>query len=374
MTTTLDGDAPWAARPAPALNKGDRDLDPPGLSPLGIVAIGRNEGERLGRCLASVCGRGRAVVYVDSGSTDGSRALAEGLGAVVVELDLSVPFTAARARNVGLSRLVEIAPGARFVMFSDGDCEIVEGWPARGVRELEGAPALAVVHGRCRELDPGRSIYNRLADLEWAAIGGEGCGGNAMMRIGAFLEVGGFDPSLVAGEEPELCDRLRARGWGVLRVDAEMTRHDMAMTRFDQWWKRAARGGYGGLLVASKVGRRDAPFARQVFSARLWTVGWLSALVASGALGLALGGHRAGMAPALAVGLAPVVQAARLAWKARRLAGDTRTALAYGAATVLGKWAELAGQVGYLRDRALGRRAPLIEYKDAGALGLSAAR
>ena len=54
--------------------------------------------------------------------------------------------------------------------------------------------------------------------------------------------------------------------------------------------------------------------------------------------------------------------------------GDARTALAYGVAMVLGKWAELAGQAGYLRDRTLGRRALLIEYKGADPVAVAAAR
>ena len=50
------------------------------MSTVGIVAIGRNEGERLHRCLNSVVGRGLTLVYVDSGSTDGSIKLARNLG------------------------------------------------------------------------------------------------------------------------------------------------------------------------------------------------------------------------------------------------------------------------------------------------------
>ena len=37
-----------------------------------IVAIGRNEGERLKSCLRAAMAGARTVVYVDSGSTDGS--------------------------------------------------------------------------------------------------------------------------------------------------------------------------------------------------------------------------------------------------------------------------------------------------------------
>ena len=94
---------------------------------IGIVAIGRNEGERLKRCLGSVVGCG-PLVYVDSGSSDGSVAAARAIGAAVVELDMNIPFTAARARNEGFAQLMKIAPASEFVQFVDGDCEIVPGW------------------------------------------------------------------------------------------------------------------------------------------------------------------------------------------------------------------------------------------------------
>src|SRR3990170_3982962 len=94
-------------------------------SRLGIVAIGRNEGERLRACLRSVVGDNRVVVYVDSGSTDGSVEMARSMGAEVVELDLATPFTAARARNEGFHRLEQLNPNVAFVQFVDGDCEVV---------------------------------------------------------------------------------------------------------------------------------------------------------------------------------------------------------------------------------------------------------
>ena len=45
------------------------------MKDLGIVIIGRNEGDRLIRCIASV-GDEALVIYVDSGSTDESVAAA----------------------------------------------------------------------------------------------------------------------------------------------------------------------------------------------------------------------------------------------------------------------------------------------------------
>ena len=137
------------------------------MSDLGIVTIGRNEGERLRRCLNSLVGHGLPVVYVDSNSTDGSVELARSMGVEVVELDLSLPFTAARARNAGFARLEQLTPGIGFVQFVDGDCEVVPGWLDRACAVLKERPDVAVVFGRRRERFPDQSIYNCLADIEW---------------------------------------------------------------------------------------------------------------------------------------------------------------------------------------------------------------
>jgi GT2 family glycosyltransferase len=213
---------------------------------IGIVVIGRNEGQRLRRCLAALPMNGCWVVYVDSASTDGSPQLAAAAGAHVVALDMSVPFTAARARNAGLRALLELAPETEFVQFLDGDCEMQRGWLRQAVRFLAAHPAHAVACGRVREREPQRSVFNRLCQWEWDAPAGEAaaCGGNAMMRVPAFLQVGGFREQLIAGEEPELCVRLRRAGWGVHRLDAEMVLHDAAITRFSQWWRRTMRSGH----------------------------------------------------------------------------------------------------------------------------------
>src|SRR5882672_3355636 len=160
---------------------------------VGVVAIGRNEGERLERCLASVIGHAARVVYVDSGSTDASVELARRMGAVVVELDRERPFTAARARNAGFRKLHEVAPGIALVQFVDGDCEVVGGWLARAERELLGDPTLVVACGRRRERHPEASVYNRLCDLEWNTPVGpaDACGGDALMRVEAVRAVDG---------------------------------------------------------------------------------------------------------------------------------------------------------------------------------------
>ena len=212
---------------------------------IGVVIIGRNEGARLVACLESLDAVGRDAVYVDSSSTDGSPQAAASRGALVVNLDLSLPFTAARARNAGYAALKTRNPAVRFVQFVDGDCVLESHWLAEARAFLAARPEVAVVCGRRREQYPTASIYNALCDLEWDTPIGEtdACGGDALVRADAFDAVGGYRPQLIAGEEPELCLRLRERNWKIWRLDVEMTGHDAAIMIFPNGGRAACAAG-----------------------------------------------------------------------------------------------------------------------------------
>ena len=226
------------------------------------IIIGRNEGHRLIRCLAAAAPEFAPLIYVDSGSRDGSVDAARAAGAQVVALDMDRPFTAARARNSGFAAL-QAQDGAmpEFVQFIDGDCEMQPAWADRAVALLRDRPDIAIVAGRVRERHPEASVFNRLCDAEWDAPAGpaDAVGGIFLARSAAFAAVGGFDPTLIAGEEPDLCHRLRDAGWRIWRLADEMTLHDAAMTRFGQWWRRALRGGHAAAEGAARHG--DAPGA-----------------------------------------------------------------------------------------------------------------
>jgi GT2 family glycosyltransferase len=321
---------------------------------IGVVVIGRNEGERLRRCLESVRADASSTVYVDSGSSDASVALARGLGVHVVELDMRLPFTAARARNAGFAHLVEIAPTIEFVQFVDGDCEVVAGWMTQAAAFLCAQREVAVVCGRRRERFPDRSVFNRLCDLEWDTPCGEAkaCGGDALMRRDAFDAAGGFRDDLIAGEEPELCVRLRAAGSRIWRLDAEMTLHDAAITRFGQWWKRTLRGGYafaeGSLLHGAPPERHWVAESRRAW---LWGLGIpLLTLLAI---------------PLFGAYAATLLLAYPLQWL--RLATANNTSANYRGLRalflILSKFPEAVGQLTYFYRRLLGARGRLIEYK-----------
>lgn len=327
------------------------------MAEVGVVAIGRNEGERLRRCLESVFWHTNAVVYVDSGSTDGSVALARSFGASVVELDAQTPFTAARARNAGFDRLLEQHPEIEFVQFVDGDCEMQPRWIHRARLVMDVYPGAVVVCGRRRERYREASPYNRLCDLEWDTPVGpaDACGGDALVRAAAFRAASGFDAALMAGEEVELCHRLRMAGGKVYRIDADMTLHDAAMMRFGQWWRRSVRTGYG--LAACRFTTRGAqrPLWQRQNNSN-WIYGILLpllALVAApwtyGISLLLLAGH--------------VALAARV-YRGRRQRGDSRAdARLYAGFCVLSKFAQMTGQLRFLHSRLLSQQAALIEYK-----------
>ena len=330
---------------------------------VGVVVIGRNEGERLRRCLESIVPKAVRIVYVDSGSTDGSVGTARRHGAEVVELDTSIPFCAARARNAGYQSLVESHPQLNYVQFIDGDCEVIGDWLPFAAESLLKRPDHAIVAGWLREKSPEISIYNRLGDLEWNFAGAgavDSVGGIFMIRREAFDSVGGFDSTVAAGEEPELCQRLIRKGWRLVRLDREMALHDLAMTRFGQWWRRMVRSGYGSMDVAHRFG--VAKFARNNWRVRIWSA-WLALLMAGGAaVGTAPYSSIATLTVLLIFAVWPA-QWLRIALRTWRKGQTLRTSVAYAFFIMIAFLPQIVGQITYFADRLRNRSFRLVEYK-----------
>lgn len=319
---------------------------------VGLVIIGRNEGPRLERCLASAAGRGLPCAYVDSGSTDGSVLAAKRAQAIVIELDTSLPFSAARARNAGFRALKAAAPTLDYVQFIDGDCELAAGWIEAARDFLNAHPDVAIVCGRRRERFPQHSIYNRVCDIEWNTPVGEVqmCGGDFLARVAAFEAVGGFRDSLIAGEEPDLCLCLTQASWRIWRLDHEMTLHDAAISTFSQWWRRAIRSGHAFAEVSSLHRDRDFAWHRNVTSALTWT----GIMIAPLAGALLVDGR------AILGALVIPLQIHRIA---RRQTLNGRPDYGYGALILIGKVAETWGILKFYGRRLRREKSGLIEYK-----------
>jgi len=324
-----------------------------------VVVIGRNEGERLVRCLQSIAalrlpGRRAELLYVDSASGDGSPERAAAAGARVLRLQPEHP-TAALGRNAGWR-----AAAAPFVMFVDGDTVLHPDFVQRALDAMADG-RVAAVAGLVSEVRPYCSVYTRVLDLDWwQPIGPvDFCGGNALMRRSVLAALGGFDETLIAGEEPELCGRIRAAGHLILHLDQPMVAHDLAVTRWSQYWKRAVRSGHAFAQVAERFRETDGFWHREA-RANVVHTSILLGLVAAGVGGSLLLRSPVPVLAVLAVLLALVL---RTAWRARRKSPSTVTLLLYGVHAHLQQLPITVGQILFHRDRRRGQRRRLIEYK-----------
>ncbi len=323
---------------------------------VGAVVIGRNEGQRLMACLESLLGSLEHIVYVDSGSTDNSLYEASERGVDCLSLDLSTPFTAARARNEGATYLLQQYPGLSYIQFVDGDCEVQPQWLSSAQNFLDAETAYAVVCGRRRERYPKGTIYNQLCDIEWNTPIGEAmaCGGDALIRVSAFVQVTGYRDDLIAGEEPEMCFRLREHGWRIFRLDEEMTLHDAAIMSFSQWWNRAKRAGYA---YASSYYLHSDSLEKFKMKELRSIIFWATVLPVVTLMLLLW--HKVFMGLFLAYPL----QVARLNFKFKRLNKPRKVTFFYALTTVLAKGPQFLGCFKFFMDKLKGNRAQLIEYK-----------
>ena len=323
---------------------------------IGVIVIGRNEGKRLERCLQSLSDQVKYIVYVDSGSTDASVAFAKSRGVDIVQLDMRIPFSAGRARNEGFQLLTRKYSNLKYFQFIDGDCEMSEGWLSFAVDHLIKNKDWAIVAGRRKEKFPEATIYTLLCDIEWNTPIGEAkaCGGDFMIRKEAFLQMKGFNPEVIAGEEPDLCYRLRKHGWLIHRLNHPMTLHDANITRFSQWWKRAIRSGHA-YAQGYNLHSGDGLGYCYNESIKIWLWGFIFPTVVL----------------ILAMSVNPVffylyltyfVQFVKIAHYKYKQPTIFKQSVIYSFFTVIGRWPQLIGQVIFLKRKMLKSKFSIIEY------------
>jgi len=325
---------------------------------ISVVVIGRNEGQRLADCLDSVR-RARIpafeLIYVDSASTDDSRELADAAGAKVITLT-GGRLSAARARNAGWR-----STSAPYVLFLDGDTILDSDFVVHALKALKD-PAVAVVWGHRREIRPQASIYNRLVDLDWIARPGytEFCGGDSLMRRECLEFSEGFDANLIAGEEPDLCRRIRAAGGRILHIDVPMTGHDIAMQHLSQYWRRAVRTGYAYAEIAARYRDTADPLWTAESRANILRGSiYIAAIPAAGVIALVLNSWL----PIIALAVAGLLVAMRTAFLARWKHASRGTLILFGIHSHVQHIPILLGQFLYFQARWRGTGRELIEYK-----------
>jgi len=327
---------------------------------ISVVVIGRNEGQRLIACLKSIQqinhpGGDIELIYVDSNSQDDSPKQAAELGAKVLSVTPKRPC-AAIGRNAGWR--VASAP---FILFLDGDTLLHADFAQAAMQAMQD-PDVAVVWGHRREIHPEQSLYNRVLDLDWIYPPGisDFCGGDALMRREVLEQVGGFSEDLIAGEEPELCQRIRGLGKVILHIDQPMTLHDLAMTRFQAYWKRALRAGHAYAEVSQRMKNTDFPLwinecKRNGVHASVLILLLLGAITLSLMTGSIL--------PYLGLILAYGLLMVRSAYKARWRKAAPLTLFLYGVHSHFQQIPIAIGQLMYWYHRFKNQQQGLIEYK-----------
>jgi GT2 family glycosyltransferase len=201
----------------------------------------RDDAVRLGRCLESIKRNQYPrelveMIVVDNGSTDGSIRVARQHGAIVLRSNGRV----AELRNRG----AQAALGG-ILAFVDSDHEIDDRWIRSAVDVLSscdvgaaGAPYTAPPAATWvqESYDDLRARPAARQDVDWLASG------NLAVSRKPFELLGGFDQSLEACEDVDLCNRLQQAGLRIVAEPALRSMHfgDPATLRalfFGELWR-----------------------------------------------------------------------------------------------------------------------------------------
>ncbi len=282
-----------------------------------IVVIGYNEADQLHDCLLSAAaardaGQAGEIIYVDGGSTDESRTIAESYHVDAV-LGGSVRRSAAVNRNVGWRHAQ-----SPLIQFLDADMVLDRNWLTIASARLTADPDCAVVCGAINERR--QSIWSRVFQLDWHRSPGPiaYCGGAALMRRAALDAVNGFPEDVAYGEEPLLCWRIRNDvGHTIEYLDASMVTHDLAFRGFKDYWQRCKRVGETQAAIATRCWHTPDPlWRRETLRTLFWVAAYVVVLVTLAAAPVAFKAAAVGavgfvllrkMAQSFGAGQSPVV-------------------------------------------------------------------
>lgn len=322
---------------------------PATLPEIGVVIIGINVERYLADCIRSVHSADYPrellkIVYVDGGSRDSSVRIARAFeGVEVIELKDRHP-TPGRGRNAGWKTLA-----TPLIQFMDADTVLHPDWFQRAFAALDDLNT--AVCGHRREKYPAKNVYHRFTEMEWHYETGP-CryfGGEVLVRRSVLETTGGFDEDLVAGEDPELSYRIRRNGWQILRIDAPMSIHDINMTTFRQYLKRAFRSGYAYAEIALRFIRNPEKMwlkeSIRITVKALLPIGLVIAGILTGNTGW-------GILLGLLILFRPLFNFGRLQQGSQQPWG---TVLLYAGHTALVVYPQFWGMTRYLWGRATGR-------------------
>jgi glycosyltransferase involved in cell wall biosynthesis len=262
-----------------------------------VVIIARNEATRIAACIESVLSatasrfQDSRVVVVDSNSEDGTAAIAARYPVKVYRYRAR-RMTAAAGRWIGFQQT-----NARYVLFLDGDCELVPSWLELAVDTMDETPTAGVICGARQ------NAYLRPDGIELHDAGTD-LGGTALYRSEALISTKGFNPFIIGGEEQELAARIEAHGFQLLATEALMSVHHTAPKEsVPGIWRRYRSGMQSGPGQVLRISLADGLFIHHArrFDRYILTALYLVAGIA--AVLVALEGHPAAFTDWVLIGL-----------------------------------------------------------------------
>lgn len=188
-------------------------------SRIGVVLLTYNCADRLDPVLDRLLVLDVPLVAVDNASSDHTRAVLFGRRVPTVALPRNI---GAAARNIG-ARWLGLHCGTDYVAFCDDDGWYEPDGLDLAVKLLDEHPRLALINahivvGEERTLDPITAEMQRSPLPETMGIPGSVLlgfmAGAAIVRLSAYLEVGGYHPAFfMGGEEDTLAIKLVRAGW-----------------------------------------------------------------------------------------------------------------------------------------------------------------
>jgi len=240
---------------------------------LSVVLITKDQEWNVARLIRSATattawlGTEAEIVLVDSASADDTVSIASSFPIVVYPLSSDQRLTAAAGRYVGF-----LNTSGEYVLFLDGDMEVIAGWIRSALDAMGADRSIAVVAGRRIDLPRDATAEERDAestrtvDVNFQDV--KHGGGAALYRRSALEEVGSFNPFVYSDEEPELCIRIRYRGgYRVVRLDRPIVYHySDPIDHLSTLMGRASRNlyvGYGQNLRLHLRSGLLVPYARE---------------------------------------------------------------------------------------------------------------
>ena len=176
---------------------------------LSVVIIGLNEEKKIGNCIKNIMKAteeipGTEIVYIDSGSTDKTTSIALQNGIRVYQLGKKQLPSPAAGRYVG-----SLVTKGKYIMFVDGDTNIIHGWVSEALKKIESDSKIAMVGGtflalgkdeicsvdKVSNLEPYRSVLK---------IGGA-C---SIVSREVLEKCGNWNPFVRSEEEEDLANRI----------------------------------------------------------------------------------------------------------------------------------------------------------------------